>query len=638
MLIKMDRNATEKICIWLKENWIYILLFAFIGFTHCYKLASIPSGINVDEAGIYYDSWNLLHYGMDRHQNAWPLYLENYGGGMSVLYVYTLLPLVYLFGSSLLVVRIPIVISTLLTAMYGLKIIRLRKFDNKWLEYAFLFAMGVMPIFVVMFRFALDCNLMLGVSTIFLYYFLKAVETGRKRDYFCAGILGGVLLYTYILSHLVLPVFLLVEFIFLLINKRVDWKKWFLMAVPMGIFAFPLIWIHVINLFDLEQRKLGIFTLTKLASYSSRTGQLSITNMLQSIPEVLKCMFIHDADRFDTVERFTTMFALSIILALIGLFVCVRKGLRSKTNLVTPTILFWFLVEFLLGCLQGTIGLSSYKINAVFFSLLFIELEGLNQVLLWLNSRIQWQKLITVLILVYYIGMGASFLKYYFFDYVADTYPIYLMAGDMTEAVEYAESINTEGNDTYIGYVHQAQMYYTVAKMPPFYEQTFPSKDYGKIHYYLPDAIDYTVVYIVRNTEEDYLEQLRNLHFEEKQCGEYSVFYNDWASYTDGKLEISYTVDNLDKWEDGSVTFGGWSLNPVTGLPWQMILLKNGEETYSAGKVQRTDVSAVVGTSMVDECGYSFHIPDGMSGDAEIIFADSENKLIYKQKLELSNE
>lgn len=638
MYIAPWKNKSKNMWRRLQENWIYLFLFVLICFTHCYKLTSIPNGINVDEAGIYYDSWNLLHYGIDRHQNSWPLYLENYGGGMSILYVYMLIPLVYLFGPSLLIVRIPIVISTLLTAIYGLKIIQLRKFDNKWLGYAFLFAMGVMPIFVVMFRFALDCNLMLGVSTIFLYYFLKAIETGKSRNYILAGFCGGVLLYTYILSHIVLPVFLLFEVIFLIIHKRFDLKKWILMAVPMGVLAFPLIWIHIINLFDLEQRKLGVFTLTKLASYSGRTGQLSIANMFRSIPEVFKCMFLHDAERYDTVERFTTMFGFSVVLAVLGIFVSVRNCKKDKANIVTPAILFWFLAEFLMGCLQGTTGLTSYKINAIFFALLFIELEGFNQIVLWVQAKGKYCRIIIGLFFIYYIGMGVGFLKYYFFDYVTDTYPIYLMAGDMRAAAECAEMISSEEQDIYIGYVHQAQMYYTIAKLPSPYEQTFSSNEYGKVHYYLPDVIDYTATYIVRNTESDYLEQLRNLCFEEKICGEYSVFWNDWGSYTEVKQEINYTVDNLDAAEDGRVTFGGWSLNPVTGLPWQMILLESENMTYSSVKNQRTDVSAVVGTSLVDNCGYIFRIPTGVDDNAEIIFVDAENKLIYKQKLELPNE
>lgn len=624
----------------IKENWGYILLFCLILFTHCYQLSDIPHGINTDEAGIYYDSWNLLHYGVNRQLDSWPLYLENYGGGMSILYAYLCIPLMAIWGPSLTIVRIPIVVFTMLTAIYGLRIIRMRKFDQKWLEYAFLFAIAVLPIFVVMFRFAIDCNLMLGASTVFLYYFLQALETGKKKFYVLAGLTGGIVLYTYILSHIVLPLFLLLTCIYLLMSRQFSWKNWSIMAIPLGLLSVPLIATHIISHFQLGKKVIGVFTLPQLWSYASRSDDLSLTDSFMSIPIVLKCMFWKDMHRFDTVERFSPMFILSIPFAFIGIAIavmaCRKYRKHQSSNIVTPIIFFWLISEFCMGCLQGLTGLTSYKLNAIYFALLFIVIEGINAILQRIKPFPRLKMFVTSFIIAFYCIRGGFFLHYYFTDYVEDTYPIWLFAGDMTEAINFIDSINSEDKDVYIGNIHQAQLYYTISKLPSPYEQTFPSKDYGNIHYYLPDKIDYTAIFLVRDVDTEYINNLRFLGFDEKTFGDYVVFYSDWQKYTLGNENINYTVDHFEQLAENSYIISGWSLNPNTGLPWDMILLKTENGYYSAIKTERKDVALVVGSDLVELCGYQLNIENLLSfSDATFVYVDNTNKERFETSFHL---
>lgn len=626
----------------LKSSWIYLVLFGFILFTHCYKLSSIPSGINVDEAGIYYDSWSLLHYGVNRQLDSWPLYLQNYGGGMSILYVYLCIPLIAIFGISLTVIRIPIVVFTLLTAIYGLRIIQMRQFRAKWLEYAFLFSLAVMPIFVVMFRFALDCNLMLGASTIFLYYLLRALDSGQNKYYLLTSVTGGIVLYTYILSHIVMPVFLLITIIFLIINKKFLWRKWFLTAIPMGILAAPLIGIHLISYLGLEPKHIGIFTLIRLWSYNERSGSLSLIHLFQSIPTVLKCMLWRDENQFDTLEQFPPMFSLSIAFVLTGLIVavmaCKKYTQKQSNNLVTPVLLFWLISEFLMGCLQGLSGLTSYKINAIYFVLLFLILEGIDCLSQLLSSKAMLHLSFVTFIIAFYCVRGGLFLHYYFTDYVKDTYPISLFAGNMTEAVAFVDSINKNHADIYISDFHKVQMYYTIAKLPSPYEQTFPATDYGNVHYYLPDTIDYNAIYIIRDTDIDSIQKLLDYGFSENVCGEYHVFYFNWNEYLIESADIPYTIDHLEIQPDSSIIFSGWSLNPTTGLPWDIILFQTDNKYYSSTKTERKDVATLVGTEQVKNCGYQFNLPNIQNATQGcLIFVDKDSKTIYREIVSLSS-
>lgn len=63
---------------------VFIIIFIIAIFLRTYKLESIPSGINVDEAGMAYDAFCIANFRVDRALNKLPVYFVNFGGGQSV--------------------------------------------------------------------------------------------------------------------------------------------------------------------------------------------------------------------------------------------------------------------------------------------------------------------------------------------------------------------------------------------------------------------------------------------------------------------------------------------------------------------------------------------------------------------------
>ncbi len=66
----------------------FIVIFIVAVFLRVYKLENIPSGVNVDEAGMAYDAFCLSKFMVDRALNKFPVYFINFGGGQSILYGY----------------------------------------------------------------------------------------------------------------------------------------------------------------------------------------------------------------------------------------------------------------------------------------------------------------------------------------------------------------------------------------------------------------------------------------------------------------------------------------------------------------------------------------------------------------------
>ena len=242
------------------------LLVGF-GLTRLALLMELPAGLHIDEAGMAYDAWCLSQYGVDRYLKSWPVYLNNFGGGQSSMYAFLCAFLFKIFGWHSFLIRVPGCVFSLLNLVFGVKIARRIYPENNYMPYAVGVLLVICPYFILAARFGLDCNLMLGMSTMFLYFFIRALENGTLINYVAAGIMGGLVLYTYVLAYIILPLFLIMNLLYCLRIRRLEWKKWFAMAVPMGILAAPLIAVQIVNMFDLQEMTWGIFTITKLEIY-----------------------------------------------------------------------------------------------------------------------------------------------------------------------------------------------------------------------------------------------------------------------------------------------------------------------------------------------------------------------------------
>lgn len=620
---------------WIKQNWLILILFLCFLITHGLFLSSIPRGICIDEAAAAYDGWCLQHLGTDREGTPNPIYLRNFGGGQSVSYAFLLSLLFRITGVSLLSIRMPIFIAMIIFAIYGLKLIRLAAFDSRLPEYCFLAGISFMPVFVVMFRVGLDCNLMLAASTVFLYYLAKAVTTDKTLHYLLAGVWGGLILYTYILSHLVLPLFLLITVVYLIIIRKFHLRKWICTAIPLGILAAPLIGFHIINILELPDTKFGPFTLTRLWCYNERANEMSLSFILSNFGTVLRDIFIFDQHRFNTVTCFFNLYLPTIIFFVIGLVLVVRRliaNIRSREFSLSSILLFWFLSEFIMACV--TSDLCTYKVNAIFFALLYIAIEGL--LFLWQRKE-RITRYVLYFIVLFYLIRSVQFTYYYFVDYPEDTWPIWLFEGELNDAAEYIDEIEYDENqDIYFSDLHKIRIYWAIATLQPQSEYKNQGADVGRLHYYLPDSIDADSIYIVVNRDEDYGTLLTQYGFQSKKCGEYFVYNNPWRAYQTTAEPMPYTVDHYDAQSDANATYiSGWSSN-TTGLPWDTILLENDGKYYTAKKTERPDVASVLGTTSDLQYGYSFVIPyfENMAA-AKICFVDSANKIVFKTTLSI---
>lgn len=153
------------------KSLVMLIILTLFFIMHVFKITQIPNGINIDEMGMAVDAWCIANAGVDRFQNSFPLYLVNYGFGQSTLYCYLVVLFIKIFGFKLWVIRLPAILFSAITLIFGMKIIEYRFPKLEYCKYIFGVFYLILPYFTMQSRFGLDCNIMLGMSTLFLYGF-----------------------------------------------------------------------------------------------------------------------------------------------------------------------------------------------------------------------------------------------------------------------------------------------------------------------------------------------------------------------------------------------------------------------------------------------------------------------------------
>ena len=413
----------KKLC--KTENLIVIAL-CWAVFFKIYKFGSIPAGFHQDELGSVYDAWSLLHFGVDKWRNPWPVYFLNYGDGQSALHTYLLLPLIAAFGISQASVRIPALCTSFLLLGSGIGVLY-ETWDDRWnicsrktaiLLYILIY--GFAPYTQLSSRMGIDCLLMLGFSTFSIFLSLRAVRERHLRQFILAGILWGITLYTYVLTYVIVPVFLLLTFICIQRSKPLRLGQIFALAVPLFILALPLMLEQYVNMFQKDPIHLGPFTVTRLDSY--RIGELTLSDIPSNFIKTLKCTLMYDNLDYLTNSRYWNFFPISVPFFFVGLIWHIRTVFTRKAREWMPSvaILIWFSLMLMLGCMLGVPERpwekpTVHKLNGILYGVMFYIVLGIG-VCFRNMAVIPWKKVAACALTVAY-GCFAIHFVHYFLHY-----------------------------------------------------------------------------------------------------------------------------------------------------------------------------------------------------------------------------
>lgn len=522
-----------------KKNIYLISLFlaaCLFLFTHLYKLDSILDMWNTDEVGLVLNVQSLAEYGTDRYGNSYPIYPINYVGEQSPLFTYCYLLVYKLFGYSKFSIRAMTVAFSVLATVYWGKIYYLLDKNKRSNTLMMVLAMATFPSLVMLMRLGLDCNLMLTLTPVFFYYLLKAINTRKKSHFVIAGISAGIILYTYILSHLIMPFFLLILFVYLLRTRKITIKEIIIFMVPVIVLALPLIPFHVVNTFRLDSFSIGKIT------YSHTPDNRNSELRIQDIPVQLVINLIpllgFDAQPYSTISYFGTIYWFSIPFFIIGLIKGTKTMVSSfKTRHfdVITVVTLWFYVIYI----SNSMILSrAYRLNPIYFSVIYLTIEGIYSAIEYIHKS--ERKVAWIVIAACYLVSFISFAVYYYGGSYTNKYlpssDDEYCAYEMNDALARVEELRNEiGNrDVYIGNPCSVHAHYQLALgIDPvdFYlddngnvREDYESH-YGNNHFFIVSDPWDSDMYMIDERYEDYCNYLNDLGFSSEYVSHYYIFY-----------------------------------------------------------------------------------------------------------------
>jgi hypothetical protein len=484
---------------------------------------------------------------------------------------------------------------------------------------------------------------MLPTSIVFLYFLVKSLKEMRYRDFILAGVSCGVVLYSYALSHMVLPLFLLLCIVYLLVVRKFDLKKFIAFAVPLCLFAIPLILFHVENLLGLDEFKLGFLTITKLPHY--RGDELEWSQVYDNITVFWKNTLFYDKVAFNSIPKFGNIYRISIPFLIIGIACMLFQSIKSlikRCYCVYTLIIIWIICVYVTAVFLGTGGPTVYRVNSVFMCYLLAIAEGIYVVFLFVRKYSSlFSYIFAGVLCVAYICQFVLFAKYYFCDYTNETYLIDLFNFKFDDVLDYMDSelpdgvsarttYVVDGNQTYIFYLGGEQLspyeYNKLESEEDYYAFWLWTQSYKNYRFDFPEEFDPAGNYIVPETSTEYIKMYEEYGLKAEHIGTHYLFWNDMlgGEESNGTVSISWdhgiddsgllVLDDSDK-----TVLSGWATDEDYDLVWDDIIVQVGDAYYVAEKMERKDVAEAVGNDAIMNCGFHITMDTEMVKNADYI-------------------
>lgn len=495
-----------------------IVLSIGIG-VRCYNFGEVPKGIHVDEAGMAYDAFSLANFRVDRYLKHLPVYLINFEGGQSALYAYLAAITIKFLGITTTAIRLPALICSTLSIIAAYFIAR-KPFGRK-MALVLMFLWAINPWNIMASRWGLDCNLLGPISIIAICLLFRAE---KWYDYIVAGIGIGLVLYTYAISYIIMPVFLVLIVLYMLYTKRISIKNTIILGIPVLMFALPLILMIIINTFNLPEINF-IITIPKLGLY--RGAEVGIGNVLDNFSKI-PMIFSEDGLSYNSIGKYGTVYYISIPFIIAGLLVEIVqliKNIKSKKFTVNSGIFIFFIATFIVFLMTSSPCIN--KVNAMYFPLVFFIVSTLKFIQEKTNKRVYYVLLVLVLIL--YGACFISFANHYFNVYSVEyKYQLYF-EDDLTNAIAIVNS-KPELNDRKVNvmtWLVESYIYTLLVNQPSpydFYETRQEDRSWGR-YVFNKEEIHEDWVYVIKDNGDYVYTLTTNYNFKCDYVGSYAILY-----------------------------------------------------------------------------------------------------------------
>ena len=404
-----------------KQGICFISIFLLFITTRLMRLDKVPfgpHGLHIDELGAAYDSFCISEYGVDQYLYKFPVYFKCFGEGQNALYTYLAAIVFKIGGVSIFNFRLVAVICAVLAFIAMFFLVK-EMIDVRYALIA-LFLMTTMPAFMMSEHWGLECYLFLSLSIISMFFLIKGIVSGKMVCYLLSGVFWGITLYTYAITYIVVPPFLVLCLVYLVYIKRINPRQSLATGLPVIILGVPLLIQQLVMMDYIKPFEfMGIidFWHPDFYRYSSISVSYVPYNLLHSSWLIL----VTDGIPYNSNSTFGTIYYISVPFMLIGLYMAVISGVRSikdkALNLWFVVLVFYLVARFAILFVEEP---NTNRANVLFFPYLLFTVLGIKHIVEKVNRK--WINIIIAL---------AYLLSFLCFSYWFYSYSGYRLASDV---------------------------------------------------------------------------------------------------------------------------------------------------------------------------------------------------------------
>lgn len=283
---------------------------------------SNPPGLNQDEASIGVDAYSLWRYGVDHNGVSFPVMFVQFGSGQNVLYGYLAIPFIAIGGLSPTTVRLPMLISGILTLplVYYVGY----RLSGSVFGLLSMWFMAVSPWHILLSRIGLEGNIL---PFAFLLGFVCLLKTSHTNFWFVgACVCFAASFYAYGPAYVVVPVVVFGCSVILLFDGRLRWSVALCGWLVLIVLAAPIIAYLVINTYKLGSVLLGPITIPRLPSQPRYEAMAVVFDVDWSAKLVRNLIYAvemlwsqTDHNIWNVIDPYGYFYSYSFPLAVIGL-------------------------------------------------------------------------------------------------------------------------------------------------------------------------------------------------------------------------------------------------------------------------------------------------------------------------------
>lgn len=394
-----------------KYQIIFLILMAVGIAVRTIGFGVIPGDINQDEAFAGYEAYSMLQYGVDSAGYRFPVYLYTWGSGMNALNTYLMMPFMAVFGPQIWVIRLPQLIVACLTLWVVYLLIR-KMFNEKAALFS-MFLLVISPWHITMSRWGLEANLAPGFLIFALYFYVKGLD--NSKFLMLSSLMYGLSLYCYATIWIIVPLIVLIEFLYGLYVKKIHIDRYvFFSVLILGGLALPLILFFLVNIGVIDEIRLLFLSIPKLSYMRNDEMKIAgLSDLVERAKNVWRLMKIQsDNIAFNGTEEYGIYYGGTLSFFILGTYLCVRKSLKKLLKReYAPEFLLLLQVAggILLGLLLVRTNIN--RNNILFIPMILVAALGVY----YLFELINIKELI--LPILYYLVVFIGFVHYYFTDY-----------------------------------------------------------------------------------------------------------------------------------------------------------------------------------------------------------------------------